>query len=224
LAETVKRNSMRHKTLCLALSGVLFGLCSSVEAQQSQQTYTVGRLSAGSPSDSLNKASLDAFRGGLRDLGWLERRNISLEARWAGEKGESVNDLAAELVRLPVDVIVAVGSPVVEAAKKATAMIPIVMSASGADPVAAGFIDSLARPGKNITGLTLLSAELSSKRLELLKEVVSTSARVAVLRNPDFPAVAIQWKEMETAAKSMGVQLQSYEVRSRNEIETSFML
>jgi putative tryptophan/tyrosine transport system substrate-binding protein len=212
-----------HKVRFAVLTGaVVFALCSFVEAQQSQQSYTIGRLSAGSPSDSLNRSGLDAFRQGLRDLNWLEGRNISLQARWAGERGESVHDLAAELVRLQVDVIVAIGSPVVAAAKRATAMIPIVMSASGADPVAAGFVDSLARPGKNITGLTLLSAELSGKRLELLKEVLSASEPIAVLRNPDFPAVAMQWKEMELAAKSFGIQLLSFEVRSRQEIEKSF--
>jgi putative tryptophan/tyrosine transport system substrate-binding protein len=207
---------------CLLLSAFLLtGF--SVDAQQSQKIYKVGRLSAGSPTDPLSNASYDAFREGLRELGWIEGSNIVLENRWPSEPGSRAVDLAAELVRLKVDVIVAVGSPLTQAAKQATSAVPIVMSGTGADPVAAGFVASLGRPGRNITGLSMLSTELSGKRLELLKETVANLARVAVLRNPKFPAVAIQSKQTEEAAKSLGLQLQAWEVRSPQEIDGAFV-
>ena len=207
---------------CLLLSACLLAV-SNVDAQQSQKTYKVGRLSAGSPKDPLTNATYDAFREGLRDLGWIEGSNIIVENRWAGEPSANAADLAAELVRLKVDVIVAVGSPLIQAVKQATNAIPIVMSGTGADPVAAGFVASLGRPGRNITGLSMLSTELSGKRLELLKEMVSRLERVAILRNPKFPAVAIQSKETEEAAKSLGLQLQAWEVGSPQEIDSAFV-
>lgn len=207
---------------CLLLSACLL-VVSNVDALQPQKIYKVGRLSAGSPKDPLTNATYDAFRGGLRDLGWIEGSTIILENRWAGEPSANAVDLAAELVRLKVDVIVAVGSPLIQAAKQATNAIPIVMSGTGADPVAAGFVASLGRPGRNITGLSMLSTELSGKRLELLKETVANLGRVAVLRNPKFPAVAIQSKQTEEAAKSLGLQLQAWEVRTPEEIDSAFL-
>jgi putative ABC transport system substrate-binding protein len=132
------------------------------------------------------------------------------------------NSLAADLVRLRVDVIVANGGPMVQAAKEATTLIPIVMAATGADPVAAGFVASLARPGANITGLSLLSAALDGKRLELLKEVVPGLVQVAVLQNPDFPEATNRWRDAEAAGKSLGVRLQAWNIRSPQEIETAF--
>jgi putative tryptophan/tyrosine transport system substrate-binding protein len=212
---------MSRIPVCLLLTLFLLTVFRA-EAQQTQKTYKIGRLSANSPSDPRSKATSEAFRQGLRDLGWVEGRNISLEDRWAGEKAQTMTKLAAELVRLQVDVIVAVGSPVIQAAKAATTAIPIIMSGSGADPVAAGFVSSLRRPGGNITGLSMLSTELSGKRLELLKDIVSNAGRVAILRNPDFPAVAIQFKETEVAAKSLGLQLQAWEARTLQEIENAF--
>jgi putative tryptophan/tyrosine transport system substrate-binding protein len=122
-------------------------------------------LSAGSPSDPLSKVTYDALREGLRELGWIESSNIVLESRWAGEPTASAFDLAAELVRLKVDVIVGVGSPIIQAAKQATSAIPIVMSGTGDDPIVAGFVSSLGRPGGNITGLSMLSTELNGKRV-----------------------------------------------------------
>jgi len=185
----------RQWSIVTVLSAVLFALCTHVEAQTPHKIYKVGRLSAGSPADPLSRATYEAFQAGLRDLGWVEGRNVVLENRWVRDKPESAFDLASELVRLKVDVIVAVGSPLIQAAKRATTALPIVMSGTGADPVAAGFVASLQRPGGNITGLSMLSTELSGKRLELLKDVVSNVGRVAVLRNPEFPAVVIQSKE-----------------------------
>ncbi|HEX6173369.1 MAG TPA: ABC transporter substrate-binding protein [Candidatus Binatia bacterium] len=206
---------------CLLLTAFLLPM-STADAQQPHKIYKVGRLSAGSAKDPLTNATYDAFREGMRDLGWIEGSNIIFENRWAGEPNASAVALAAELVRLKVDVIVAVGSPLIQAAKQATSAIPIVMSGTGADPVAAGFVASLGRPGRNITGLSMLSTELSGKRLELLKETVSSLGRVAVLRNRKFPAVAIQSKETEEAAKSLGLQLQAWEVRNPQEIDSAF--
>jgi putative ABC transport system substrate-binding protein len=168
---------MNIKLIWLGLGALLLALCSVADAQQSQKIYKVGRLSAGSPADPLSKATYEVFQEGLRDLGWVEGRNIALENRWMGDKAGSALNLAAELVRLNVDVIVAVGSPMIQAAKEATTVIPIIMSGTGADPEAAGFVASLRRPGGNITGLSMLSTELSGKRLELLKEMASSLGR-----------------------------------------------
>ena len=192
-------------------------------SQESPKVNIIGRLSAGSLADPINKATLEAFQEGLRERGWTEGRNIRIENRWVNDKPESAGRLAAELVRLNVDVIVAVGSPMVQAAKQATTTIPIVMSGSGADPEAAGFVASLRRPGGNITGLSMLSTELSGKRLELLKEITPKLGSVAVLRNPKFPAVAIQSKETELAAKSLGLQLRAWDVGDPAEIANAFV-
>jgi putative tryptophan/tyrosine transport system substrate-binding protein len=215
-------NSRKTKVVGFALFTLLFAVCAYASAQQPPKTYTVGRLNAGSPADPLSKASYEAFRAGLRDLGWIEGKNLVLENRWVKDKLENARPLAAELTQLKVDVIVAVGSPLVHAAKQSTGTIPIVMSGSGADPVAAGFVASLQRPGGNITGLSMLSTELSGKRLELLKEIVGSPGEVGVLRNPDFPAVAVQSKETEAAAKSLGVELQVWDARNSAQIASAF--
>ncbi|MEO6165227.1 MAG: ABC transporter substrate-binding protein, partial [Candidatus Binatia bacterium] len=212
---------MNRKIVFWLLAVVLLATVSLAEAQQPQKIFKIGRLTAGSNANPLNKANYEAFKEGLRDLGWIEGKNVVIENRW-GATPESAVNLAAELVRLNVDVIVAVGSPLIQAAKQATTAIPIVMSGSGADPVTAGFVASLRRPGGNITGLSMLSTELSGKRLELLKEMTPKLRRVAVLRNPKFPAVAIQSKETEQAAKFLGLQLQAWEVGSPQEIDSAF--
>jgi putative ABC transport system substrate-binding protein len=216
------KSAVRNSQSAILAGALLFALCPSIEAQQPQKIYKVGRLSAGSPADPLSKATYEVFQEGLRDLGWVEGRNIVLENRWVRDNAEGALNLASELVRLNVDVIVAVGSPMIQAAKQATTAIPIIMSGTGADPVAAGFVASLREPGGNITGLSMLSTELSGKRLEVLKDMASSLGRVAVLRNPGFPAVATQSKETEMAAKSLGMQLQAWEVRGPQEIESAF--
>ena len=200
------------------LCAMLFAHWVSAEAQQPQRIYKIGRLGAGAASDPLSETVLAAFQQGLRDLGWFEGKNIVVEKRWVRDDPGMARRLAAELVRLKVDVIVAVGSPLVLAAKQATTEIPIIMSGSGADPVTAGFVSSLQRPGGNITGLSMLSAELSGKRLELLKEMLVKPTRLAILNNPDFPAVAIQTKETAAAATALDLQLQTWEVRSAKQI------
>ena len=209
-------------SVLLALPVLLFLLCNSSQVQKAGKLYTIGRLTGGSPADPLSKENFEAFRQGLRDLGWIEGKNVIHEQRWSENKPEMLRRFAAELVQLPVDVIVANGSQMVRAAKQATSAIPIVMAASGADPVAAGFITSLARPEGNITGMSLLSAELDGKRMELLKDAVSKLRRVAVLQNPDFPEAASRWKDAAAAGRSLGVQLDSWSVRSPDEIEHIF--
>jgi putative tryptophan/tyrosine transport system substrate-binding protein len=201
---------------------MLVALCVSAHAQQAQKLQRVGRLSGGSPLDPLSKEGFEAFREGLRGFGWIEEQNIAHEPRWSEDKPEALRAFATELVQLPVDVIVANGSPMVRAAKQATNTIPIVMAASGADPVAAGFVASLARPGGNITGMSLLSAQLDGKRMELLKEAVLRIRRVAVIYNPDFPDAENRLKEMAVAGRSLGVQLEWWPVRTPQEIELSF--
>jgi putative ABC transport system substrate-binding protein len=158
-----------------------------------------------------------AFRRGLRDLGWVEGSNISIEYRYAEDRRNRLPDLAADVVRLKVDLIVASSTPEAQAAKNATREIPIVMVIPG-DPVASGLIESLARPGGNITGLSSMSPQLAGKRLELLKEMLPKLSRVAVLWNPQVVGSSLTWKEIQVPARQLGVQLQSLAVRSPNEL------
>ena len=163
---------------------------------------------------------VEAFRQGLRELGYVEGLNVTIEFRSAEGRMERLPDLAAELVRLPVDVIQTATSPTIRAAQQATRTIPIVMGNSQ-DPVAEGFISSLARPGGNITGLTLFSPDLAAKRLELLKEIVPTLTRVAVLWNVDDPALALSLRETVIAAQILRLEVRSLGVRGPSEFETA---
>src|SRR5437016_9779583 len=202
------------------LGALLLALSLSAHAQQPTKVPLIGRLGAGSPSSNL--ARREAFRQGLRELGYVEGKNIVIEWRYAEEgKLDRLSEIAAELVRLKVDVIVTTGSSVTRAAKEATSTIPIVM-ASDTDPVANGFVASLARPGGNITGLATLSPELSGKRLELLKEILPKLSRVAVLGTSTTPGTAQELKEAELAAGVFGVKLQHLDVVSPKDIETAF--
>lgn len=202
--------------------GIALLIGAIAEAQQSPRLYRVGRLSGGAAHDRLSKESFQAFRDSLKSLGWIEGQNVAHEPRWSEDNPEKLRRFAAELAQFPVDVIVANGSPMVRAAKEATSTIPIVMAASGADPVAAGFIASLSRPGGNITGMSLLSAELDGKRIELLKAAVLKLKRIAVLQNPDFPQAENRWKETVAAGKSLGIQVESWKVRAPQDIELAF--
>ena len=183
------------------------------------QVYRVGFL--GSAPASTAPHLLEAFRQGLRDLGWVEGRNLVIEYRWAEGRPEQLTDLARDLVRLNVDVIVSAGTPGPHAAKHVTRTIPIVMMAAG-DPVASGLVASLARPGGNVTGLSLMAPELGGKRLQLLKEVVPGLSRVGVLWNSHslYPRLVV--REIEMAASAMGVRLESLEVRVPEDFQRVF--
>jgi ABC-type uncharacterized transport system substrate-binding protein len=191
----------------------------TAEAQQATKVHRIGRLSSGSPTEP--NPALEAFRQGLRELGYSEGQNIVIECRYAEGRDDRLADLAAELVRLKMDVIVAGGSPAIRAAQHATHTIPIVMAAPP-DAVAEGFVASLARPGGNITGLSWLGAELPGKRLEILKETVPQSARIAVLANPASRASEPQLHNLTVAARVLGLQLHVVELRRAEELDTAF--
>ena len=209
---------MGRKMTGFALSAMLLALCVSAEAQQAPKVPRVGYLT---PSTSVNRSYTEAFRQGLRDLGYVEGKNLVIE--WRSNEGKLDRNpaLAAELVRLKVDVIVAVGSAEIRAAKEATAAIPIVM-VRGGDPIGSGYVASLARPGGNITGLALLRPELSGKRLELLKEIVPKLSRVAVFASSGSADYALVLKEIELATGPLGVKLQSLNIVSPKDFETAF--
>jgi len=210
---------MKQKIIVLTLSAMLLALCSSADAQQSTQIPRIGFLSA--TSLSTISARIEALRQGLRELGYVEGKNIVIELRSAEGKLDRVPALAAELVRLKVDVIVTGGGTDTRAAKEATNTIPIVM-AQDSDPVGSGFVASLARPGGNITGLSTLVPEVSGKRLELLKEIIPKLSRVAVLGISTRPGNAQSLKEVELAAGAFTVQVQYLDVLDVKEIETAF--
>jgi ABC-type uncharacterized transport system substrate-binding protein len=187
------------------------------EAQQPKKIPRIGYLIGSSPTAN---ARDEAFRQGLRELGYIEGQNLIIEYRYAEGKLDRLPELAAELVRLKVDAIFCTSTPAAQAAKKATTTVPIV-SVSG-DPVGLGLVASLARPGGNVTGLANLTSELAGKRLELLKEVVPSVSRVAVLWNPVAPSSALRMRETEAAAPSLGIKLQPVEVREANDFERAF--
>jgi putative ABC transport system substrate-binding protein len=189
-----------------------------VKAQPAAKVYQVAWLSGSAASTF---SSVDAFRHGLRDLGWVEGRNIHIVYRHAEGQQERLPEIAADLVRTKVDVIVASAPAAVAAARQATKTIPIVM-VYGRDPVESGLVASLARPGGNITGLTSLSADLSLKQLELLKEFVPGLSRVAVLWNPVNPWHATGLKRIQAAARTLGLRLQLVSVREPGELDTAF--
>jgi putative ABC transport system substrate-binding protein len=201
---------------------MLLALCVPAEAQQPVRTPRIGYLS---PSNRTSEsARSEAIRQALGELGYIEGQNIATEYRYAQGKGNRYPELAAELVRLKVDIIVvAGGGRTILAAKNATRTIPIVMVGAVFDPVEAGVIDSLARPGGNVTGLTNLAVELGGKRLELLKEAVPKIARVAVLYDPALPFIVVEVKEvLPVAARALGLTLRTWEVRDTDGFEKVF--
>jgi putative ABC transport system substrate-binding protein len=210
---TQRRSGWLVALLLPACVSLLLAALRATEAQPAGKNPRIGILRPGSPPDPL----LEAFRQGLRDLGYDEGRNISIEYRWAEGRNERLPDLAAALVRLKVDVIVA-GAGAVEAAKRATTTIPIVMPVS-TDPVKAGLVTSLARPGGNITGVTTLSGDLPGKWLELLKETVPRASRVAVLWDP--AGDPSQVRTSEAAARSLGVYLHVLKVGRADGFKTA---
>ncbi len=203
-------------TLCLS---VLAAPLSSF-AQQKGKVWRIGFL--GSATASGTAPRVDALRAGLRDLGYVEGKNLVIEFRSAEEKYERLSDLAAELVRLKVDIIVTAGTAGILAAKSATTTIPIVMAQS-ADPVALGLVASLARPGGNVTGMASFGPEVTAKRLELLKDAFPRTRQVAVLLNPDNRGnIKLAFPAMEATAKSLKLELQQFGVRGSGEFESAF--
>jgi putative ABC transport system substrate-binding protein len=210
--------SRRREFLIAAAAWPALAWAGAARAQAPAKVRRIGLLSPWTPSVA---APWDqAFRLGLGDLGWVEGKNISIEYRHAEGNIDRFPDLAADLVRFKVEVIVASTGPVALAAQKATRAIPIVVAALG-DPFAGGLVESLARPGGNVTGLSQMSAEVVGKRLELLTEMVPKLSRVAVLWNPQG-AGTTTWKELQLAARQLGIQLHSLEVRSPNEFDQAF--
>src|SRR5262245_59652902 len=203
-------NTKRAKVSGLALFAMLFALCPSAGAQQPGKIFRIGFLD---PSNASGMAVMvDAFRQELSKLGWIEGKNITIEYRFGEQKLERTPELAADLVRKKVDLIVVTGRPPTLAAKKATTTIPIVMVTPG-DPVGAGLVASLARPGGNVTGLSSLNPELNGKRLEILKDAVPMLTRVGLLRGPLGDSGDLQLKELRPAALAMKVKLDEIETQ-----------
>ena len=212
---------MSKKILLSAVATFILASFHLAQAQQAKKVPRIGYLS-GRGDPSTPDPLVEAFRQGLRDLGYIEGKNILVEYRYAEGKLDRIPSLVAELVQLKVDVLVSSTLPAIRAAKQTTKTIPIVML-TNVDPVATGIVDSLARPGGNITGLARFMTELSGKRLELLKEVVPKISHVGVLWDADDPDAAIGFKEYEAAARALKIQLQSLEVRGPNpDLEGAF--
>ncbi len=211
---------LRPIGLLVTLAFGLLGTPLPAEAQPPGKVYRIGFL-ASAPAAALAQPRSQAFLQGLRDLGYAEGRNITIEWRWAAGKPDRLPNLAAELVRLKADVIVAEGTPETLAVKKLTTTIPIVFTVA-ADPVGSGLVASLGRPGGNVTGLSIISPELTGKRLELLKEALPEVVRVAVLLNPANPVSIAQLKETEAAARTLGLHLRILETRDPGQFEGAF--
>src|SRR4030095_10763843 len=213
---------MKKKITVLTLCAMLFALCASAEAQQPKKVFRLGYLS--NTDAATDSARAEGIRVALRELGYIEGQNIAIEYRYAEGRPDRAPEHAAELVRLKVDIIVVSGgdSPI-RAAKNATKTIPIVMVGVGSDPVRAGHVESLARPGGNVTGLTVLTRELGGKRLELLKEAVPKIARVAVLYDPANPVSLHEVKELLPAdARALKLTIQPWEIRAVDDFEKVF--
>src|SRR6266436_9618559 len=210
---------MDRRAFLAGTGAVLLAAPLVAEAQQAAKVPRIGFLSPLSPTD--NPDLLEAFRQGMRELGYADGQTIAIEYRFAERQPERLPALAAELVRLKVDVIVTGGPPAPEAVKQATSTIPIVFALAG-DPVTEGLVASLARPGGNITGLTNIAAELVGKQLELLKEVAPKVSRVAVLQNPSNHTHPFVLQQAEGAARALGLQLHILEAGSPAEIDAAF--
>jgi putative ABC transport system substrate-binding protein len=213
---------MKNKITLLSLCAMLFALCSSADAQQLKKVPQIGYLSSG--NTATDSARTDGIRLALRQRGYIEGQNIAIEYRYAEGKRDRFADLAAEMVRLKVDLILVAGADrAIRAAMSVTKTIPIVMAGTGTDPVEAGFVESLARPGGNVTGITNLGAQLRGKRLELLKEAVGKVIYVAVLYDPANPSHVHELKEdLPPAARALKLALQSWELPDTNSLERVF--
>ena len=208
---------MKKRVFVAILFALVLALGIPAEAQQAKKVPQIALLRPGSPPDPY----VDAFREGLRDLGYVEGKNIAIEYRWAEGKSARLPLLAAELVHLKVDVIVTQGEVATRAVKEASGTIPIVMATSG-DPVGAGLVASLGRPGGNVTGLSSVAPDITGKRLQLLKEAVPRVSRVAILYNPTLLSLVLSMKEAQVAAPTLGLQVQPLEVRAPDELGPAF--
>jgi len=216
----VAQQELSRRVFALSLGALLFALCISAEAQQVKKLPRIGVLFPGYPATFSLRTT--AFLQGLQELGYVEGKNIMIEWRWAEDKVERLPDLAAELVKFNPNVIIANGTPAIKALKNATRTIPVVMVGVG-DPVGIGLVESLRRPGGNLTGLSILAPELSGKRLELLKEVVPKLSRVAAMLNPTNPVYRPELQETNDAARSLGLQIQPVvEVSDLNTLQEGF--
>ena len=208
---------MRRREFVAALSCAAATWPLAARAQQAGKRYKIGVLSAGPFSPELAAS----FSDGLRELGWVEGKNINFESRYADNRLDRLPQLAAELVRLKVDAIAASGTLAPLAAKQATTTIPIVMTAAG-DPLRSGLVASLARPGGNVTGMSLMAPDLGAKRVEMLKEVLPRLSRAAVLWNAANPYSLLVFKETQAAGSKLGIDVQSLEVRTPDDFDTAF--
>ena len=217
------KSALRNLKFAILLGAMLFALCSSAAAQQPKKVPRIGYLSSQEPT--FESIRSEAIRLALRELGYIEGQNIAIEYRYTKGERDRAPELAAELVGLKVDIIVVTGGGAwIQAVKNATKTIPIVMVGPGIDPVKAGLVESLARPGGNVTGLTNLARELGGKRLELLKEAVPKLTRVAVLYDPANPASVIEVKEVLPApVRALKLTLQPWEVRTVDGFDRVFV-
>jgi putative ABC transport system substrate-binding protein len=213
---------MKRKITVLILCVLLLALCFPAQAQQPKKVPRIGYLSNSDPASESSRS--EAIRLSLRELGYIEGQNIAIEYRYTEAKLDRLPELAAELVRLKVDVIVVAGGPTwIQAAKNATKTIPIIMVGAGADPVGAGLVESLARPGGNVTGLTNIGPQLGGKRLELLKEAVPKVTNVAILYDTANPSTVLELKEvLRVAARALGLTVRYWEVRAPDDIDRVF--
>ena len=212
---------MAIKSVVALLVGVTLAAVHLAGAQQPKKVPRIGYLSAYDAATDSVRA--EAIRRALRELGYLVGQNIAIEYRYADGKRDRYPELAAELVRLKVDIIVVAGGVIpIQATKNATKTIPIVMSGVGADPIKAGLVESLARPGGNVTGITNLETDLGGKRLELLKEAVPKLTRVAVLYDPAVPAARQVKDDLPVAARALGLTIQPWEIRVAEDFEGGY--
>jgi putative ABC transport system substrate-binding protein len=191
----------------------------AARAEQSGKLPTIGYVGANTPS--VESQRIDVFVQRLRELGWIEGRTIAIEVRWAEGRNERFAEIAAEFIRLKVDVIVTVGTPAVVTAKQATSVIPIVFAGAG-DPVGTGLVASLARPGGNVTGLSLQTTDSVGKRLELLREVVPDLRRLAILADAGNPQGVLEMGEVQAAARGLGIEVAPLEIRRAEDITPAF--
>jgi putative ABC transport system substrate-binding protein len=210
---------MKKKILLFACASLILAWVQSAEAQQPKKVARIGFL--GNSTAALEANLIGPFRDGLRDLGYVEGRNILIEYRWAEGKYERFPALFAELIALKVDVIVTAGTPATQAYQKAKTSVPLVMIAVG-DPVGTGIVASLSRPGGNITGLTSISPELEGKRIELLREVIPKLSHIAVMWNPKNAYHAIENKEVETAAGALKIKVLYLGVEAEEHLDNAF--